>query len=1165
MYIAGQFWRWRFGWALIAILAVTTLSRAQTPSTTTPLAAEAITQEVVDSQRQQAEQLGDVAEEAKAAALEQYRIALDNLQRTSNLEKARAELEANAANVAEQARRTNEQLEAIKQQLAAEPDSRSGELSGMNLSQLEQELVSREQRLRESREALTAIDQQIADRPGRRKAIRAKLASADSDLAQIKAQLEAVPPTGEAPVLTQAKKTNLLTQRQLAAVELPALQAELALLDAEDALDLLRLKRELIAKQLELAEGSAKLAQAAVQRERERTARVAVAVAQSEAERVDPALQFLADRNQELAVMADAVAKKVRRADRYKKSYSAELEQLRKDFNDARRRVEKFVDSARLPASVGAALRVKQSHLPNLRNHNLRLQRRQTFIDEAQILLWDLEDERTNLPSVEHAVQRAVEAYDGVPLKDSQLSSLKQQAENLLVRRSEFLETLVSLQQKYFDTMTDASLDQEQIVQVTRQFSDFIEENVLWIRSDPSMLSQEAWSSADWQVGQWSWLRGIRNLLVGDFRQHTATYVAFALAWLIVWRTGVRAGSLLDRIGEQARKGSYTRFAPTVQTFLVTIWMALPLPLLATFVFWRMRGPASQDELAASIAWGACAMTIAVASFELVRVLCRANGLADAHFQWPTAAVSRLRRVFRVLTFAITPLVGISEALISLNLERGSGLLERLLFIVGAVMYCWAVATLLHPTKGIFSEYLQRHEEGWFSRLRYLWYPLVVALPLSLAGLAFCGYYYTARQLAVRFFISVFLTSGVFVIFSLLSRLILIQRRKLRIAQARQRQQAVMNETTEAGSLPAPPVEDFLVSDLQDQTLQTRRFVAIVLLGVVLVGYWAAWSNVLPALGFLERWPLWTSTRVISEPKTDESGATRIVTREIVKPVTIVDLAFGGLIAVVTLVVARNLPGMLEIAVLQRLPLENSVRYAIATLGRYLILLLGMFIAFTCVGLRWSQIQWMATALTFGLAFGLQEMFANFVAGIIILFERPVRVGDIVTIDEVTGVVARVRIRATTVTNWDRKDYIVPNKDFITGRVLNWTLSDQVNRIVVNVGVAYGSDITLVRRVLERMARRHPVIVDEPGPIVTFEEFGASSLNFVIRCYIAMRDMPMRLQVVDDLHTQIDEEFRNAGVEIAFPQTDLHIRTIPKQWMESPPSRQSASADSAEP
>ena len=121
-------------------------------------------------------------------------------------------------------------------------------------------------------------------------------------------------------------------------------------------------------------------------------------------------------------------------------------------------------------------------------------------------------------------------------------------------------------------------------------------------------------------------------------------------------------------------------------------------------------------------------------------------------------------------------------------------------------------------------------------------------------------------------------------------------------------------------------------------------------------------------------------------------------------------------------------------------------------------MVVGVVMACATIGLRWSQIQWLATALTFGLAFGLQEIFANFVAGLIILFERPIRVGDVVTVADVTGVVSRMRICATTITDWDRRELIVPNKEFITGRLLNWTLSDKVNRIEIEVGIAYGSD-----------------------------------------------------------------------------------------------------------
>ncbi len=137
-----------------------------------------------------------------------------------------------------------------------------------------------------------------------------------------------------------------------------------------------------------------------------------------------------------------------------------------------------------------------------------------------------------------------------------------------------------------------------------------------------------------------------------------------------------------------------------------------------------------------------------------------------------------------------------------------------------------------------------------------------------------------------------------------------------------------------------------------------------------------------------------------------------------------------------------------------------------------------------------------------GLGFGLQEIFANFVSGIILLFERPIRIGDIITLGDKTGVVNRIRIRATTIVDSDRKEYVVPNKDLVTERLLNWTLSDQVNRVVVNVGVAYGVDTSHACEILRQVALDHPVVLKDPQPTATFEGFGDSTLNLVLRCYL---------------------------------------------------------------
>jgi potassium efflux system protein len=176
-----------------------------------------------------------------------------------------------------------------------------------------------------------------------------------------------------------------------------------------------------------------------------------------------------------------------------------------------------------------------------------------------------------------------------------------------------------------------------------------------------------------------------------------------------------------------------------------------------------------------------------------------------------------------------------------------------------------------------------------------------------------------------------------------------------------------------------------------------------------------------------------------------------------------------------------------------------------------------------------------------GIGFGLQEIVANFISGLIILFERPIRVGDVVTVGDTDGVVTKIRIRATTIRNGDRKELLVPNKEFITSRLLNWSLSDKVTRVMVTAGVAYGTDVERAHALLREAAEAHERVLADPKPVLSLAGFGDNSPTLILRAFID--DLDYRLATISDLHKAINRKFEQAGIVIAFPQRDLHLDT----------------------
>lgn len=461
--------------------------------------------------------------------------------------------------------------------------------------------------------------------------------------------------------------------------------------------------------------------------------------------------------------------------------------------------------------------------------------------------------------------------------------------------------------------------------------------------------------------------------------------------------------------------------------------------------------------------------------------------------------------------------------------------LGRLAFVLLMAVTGVFLAIIGRPRRGALGAAVGADSQSMLARSRHLWYGAAVLAPLTLAVLALVGYYYTAMQLHVRFVATLGILFGAIFVHALLIRWLTLAQARLAIWRARQNLAAkAVADAAPVGEQPAPKdggrANESRPIDIATINEQTRQFLLGIIVTTFVICLWIIWAGVLPALRVLDDVPLWNHT-------VNVAGQIKLT------PVTLKDLGLAMLVGALTFVAARNLPGAMEITILRRMRVDAGARYALSSISRYIIVTIGVLVTCNFLGVSWPDVQWLLAALTVGLGFGLQEIFANFVSGLIILIERPVRVGDTVTVGGVSGVVARIRIRATTITDWNQKELIVPNKKFITEDVVNWTLSDPLTRLIVPVGIAYGSDTPLALKVMQEAARGVATVQTQPEPEVYFLGFGDNSLNFEIRVFVREMTNKGRTKVIHALHMAVDEAFRKHNIVIAFPQRDLHLRT----------------------
>lgn len=661
--------------------------------------------------------------------------------------------------------------------------------------------------------------------------------------------------------------------------------------------------------------------------------------------------------------------------------------------------------------------------------------------------------------------------------------------------------------------LTRTQLNHEQLQKISRSLHTTISEQTFWMPSTQP-LSLEWLAKLPRQIIEqlrntpWESITQIaKQQLTTKWPLLIAILIPSALLLIPRKRLKHRIATMNKDVGS-LRKDSQLH---TPLSLIYTLLIALPIPLfLALFGagLWQLEGNLTS-------VFGSAMLQLALLwlVFEFLYRMLKTDGIAQRHFRWGKDGNHIMRRRLVLTGLALIPIlftVAFGDQWPALLSNDRIGLVIMLVSLIVVTVSLPSVAQS-YPARNV-----SRTMKGLTTGLCAL-------APLTLIVLTGIGYYYTSVRLAGHMIYSLYLIALWIVLDAAAVRGLAVAAQRLSYKRMLAQREADQKDTSnsEAVEVEEPKL------DLKQVNQQSLRLIRLALFAAIgLLVYWV-WAEVLHAFAYTDSIVLWETTDMVG-------------TTEQMSPISLGDVIAALVIGAVTFLLATNLPGLLEVLVLSRLDLRQGTSYATTTLLSYVIVGAGIVITLGALGLSWDKMQWLVAALGVGLGFGLQEIFANFISGIIILFERPIRIGDVITIGNLDGTASRIRIRATTIIDFDRKEIIVPNKAFVTERLINWSLSDTVTRIIIKVGFAYGSDLEKCREILLKAARENKRVLNDPEPVVFFLTFGASTLDHELRVHV--RDIGDRLAATDELNRRIDALCKEAGVEIAFSQLDIHIR-----------------------
>ena len=1058
------------------------------------------TERILKSELAEAQKLPDGDEKTNNVAIIQA--SLDFLQQIQTQQKSNNELQETLIDADSEIQKNNADLQNLKKQLSMPNNTDYASQSLANLQAQVEKLTNQQQ---DAQSALSAVNTQLAGQ------------SAVSERAQT-ALTDNVKRTQELnQKLADPTTSSLLKQQiqlELQLIELKNAYNQILLKNSDQFTVLYQSRYDLLNTRVQALQKQIAAIQDVINQKNLAKTQNQVEQAQQQSQNVEqnPLIQKELNLNAQLSQYL---------LEQTEKTNTLTQDELRMrnvldNLTQTQRTIDEQISALQGTLVLSRIIQQQKQKLPT----NLNIQGLSKQIADLRVQIFDITQKRNELYDIDAYISKIEqdENKSFTPAEKTQLT-------NLLTERRKVGSDLIKSLNNQLNLAISLELTQQQITQISDQIQSKLDQQSFWVKSNnpinldwfkklPMSLKAQ-FDGIGKKLGFPTNFDNLPYLLAYVFILFVIGGVILKFKNAIKQRLAVINGEINTLRSDSQWHTPLALFYTAFLSLSGTLWFLAACQLLG---FFFVKNPQEFWEWSLSMAgyWW---------FFSFILATLRPNGIVVRHFGFSQESAANLQDVTKRVIVSVVLLLNTSIFSNVMDSGLANDVLGEINTII-ALIFCIAIIAprFIRTEKSFNLSDTDQRDKKIFKIVRIL----LQLVPVILIVLIAVGYYYTALNL-ITHLINTYIAWVVWTLARYtIYRGITVASRRLayrRLQEKRQQKQQDNTDSSKSDEVVINEQEEGLA--LNDVRNQLLRFADLFIWTALFAIFYYVWSDLVTVVSYLRDITLWQQT------STTEAGV-------VTETISLFNLIVALIIVVITYILVRNIQGILEVLIFSRVKLSQGTPYTITTLLTYALVAVGGAWAFSTLGMSWSKLQWLFAALSVGLGFGMQEIFANFVSGIILLFERPIRVGDTVTINDVTGTVAKIRIRAITMIDPDRKEVIVPNKSFVTGQVTNWALSNTVTRLVVSVGVAYGSDLDLVKRLLLQAANELPTVLRDPEPRALFLNFGASTLDHELRVYVGQ--VADRNDTLDALNRRVNELFAENNIDIAFNQLDIFIK-----------------------